>query len=78
MVAIYVNGVNMTGVAFPQGDNLAKEVSFLLWWATGQGYVPAYSLYHKKPVPVNVCCPMVGGTLIGIKEKGGHLFEVYA
>ena len=76
MVKIYVDGKDYTQSGFPQGDNLSKEVAFLLWWATGQGYVPAYSLYHKRPARVSVYCPMVG-TLIGVKQKDGRLFEVY-
>ena len=76
MVKVYVDGKDNTSIAFPQGNNLEKEVAFLMWWATGQGRVPAYGLYHRAPKRVEVFCPMIG-TLIGIKQKDGRLFEVY-
>ena len=77
MVKVYVDGVDMTSHGFPQGDNLQKEISDLVWWATGEGYVPGFSYYHRAPRKVTSPDSMVGGTMIGIKKKDGILFEVY-
>lgn len=86
-VKVFVDGELVNG--FPQGTPLEKEVAYLEWWAGTQylvlgawvGWVPGFR-YHKTPVKVNIHHHCVGGgseagTLIGVKNKGGHLFEVY-
>jgi hypothetical protein len=75
-VKVFVDGVDCTGEAFPQGNAFEAELSFLLWWGNKTGYVPGFR-WHKAPSRVCVDCPHVGGQLIGVKEKGGMVFEIY-
>ena len=82
-VKVFVNGVDYSLEAFPQGDALQKELAFLLWWGekthnkNNAGYVPAYSKYHSSPNKVSIHCPRVGGELVGIKKKGDVVFKIY-
>jgi hypothetical protein len=86
-VKVFVDGEMVLG--FPQGSPLEVEVAYLEWWAGTQckelgawcDWVPGFR-YHQPPVKVSLHHHCVGGndgagTLIGVKKKGEHLFEVY-
>ena len=77
-VKVFVNGEDMTCEGFPQGDNLQKEIAFLIWFAQGAAgnFCSGFELYHKAPRRTNL--EVSGkGTLTYIKEKSGILFEVF-
>ena len=77
-VKVFVNGEDMTSDAFVQGNNLSKEIAFLLWFAlrTDRLFVSGFAKYHKAPRRTNLKVPGKGN-LIYIKEKSGTLFEVF-
>ncbi len=75
MVKVYVDGKDNTSIAFPQGNNLEKEVAFLMWWprVRDTSLPMASTIGHRSRV--HVYCPMVSRTLIGVKEKDGRLLR---
>jgi hypothetical protein len=80
-VKVFVNGEDMTSDAFVQGNNLSKEIAFLLWFALGADrlsdyFVSGFAKYHKAPRRTNLKVPGKGN-LIYIKEKSGMVFEVF-
>tara|TARA_Y100001937_G_scaffold106440_1_gene148088 strand:- start:17262 stop:17516 length:255 start_codon:yes stop_codon:yes gene_type:complete len=80
-VKVFVNNEDRTSEAFPQGDNLQKEIAFLIWFAEGADlnsprFVKGFVKYHRAPRRVNIHVPGKG-TLVAIKEKSGFLFEIY-
>jgi|13_taG_2_1085334.scaffolds.fasta_scaffold05139_6 hypothetical protein len=80
-VKVFVNGSDMTDLAFHGGDNLQKEIAFLVWFAQGAdlnspSFVKGFVKYHRAPRRVNVFVPGKG-TMVAIKEKAAVLFEVY-
>lgn len=80
-VKVFVNNEDRTSEAFPQGDNLEREIAFLVWFAQGADlksplFVKGFVKYHRAPSRVNMKVPGKG-TLIGIKEQSGFLFEIY-
>lgn len=80
-VKVFVNGEDMTSSAFPQGNNLEKEIAFLIWFAQGADFksklfVVDFVCYHRAPKKVNLYVPEKG-ILKYVKESDGFLFEVF-
>lgn len=80
-VKVFVNNEDRTSEAFPQGDNLEREIAFLVWFAQGADlnsplFVNGFALYHRAPSRVNLFVPGKG-TLRYVKEQSGFLFEIY-